>query len=61
MTEKRFEVMVGGTVWDLVEDRELEVDDYVDLLNELHEENLEKQKLIEKQAKYIEELGGWEE
>ena len=38
---KRFEIMVGGMVWDnhVDEDRQLSRDEVVDLLNELNDEN----------------------
>lgn len=40
MTEKRFEIMVGGMVWDnhVDEDRQLSRDEVVDLLNTQHEQ-----------------------
>ena len=50
MTEKRFEIMVGGMVWDnhVDEDRQLSRDEVVDLLNELSDENEQLKHRIQK-------------
>ena len=58
MTEKRFEIMVGGMVWDnhVDEDRLLSRDEVVDLLNEQHETITTQKHIIDKQEIRLKEF-----